>query len=131
MLPRVDVLASRVLLHPSDFERSRRFYAEGLGLAVFREWGEVSEGGVVFYIGGGLLELSGAATEPPSGAVRLLLQVRDVHAEWQRLISTGARIETEPETMPWGLIEMTVRDPDGFEIVLAEVPPNHPQRRSG
>ena len=51
----MDVLASRILVHPSDFERSRRFYAEDLGLAVFREWGDASEGGVVFYIGQGFL----------------------------------------------------------------------------
>ena len=118
-------------MHPSDFERSRRFYAEVLGLAVFREWGEESDGGVVFYIGAGLLELSGAAIEPPSGAVRLLLQVRDAHHEWQRLAAMGVPIDTEPETRPWGLIEMIVRDPDGLAIVLAEVPTNHPQRRSG
>ncbi|HZO37018.1 MAG TPA: VOC family protein [Solirubrobacteraceae bacterium] len=126
----MDVLASRVLLCPSDFERSRRFYAEALGLAVFREWGEGLDGGVVFYIGAGLLELSGAATEPPSDAVRLLLQVRDVRHEWARLEAMGVQIEDEPETKPWGLVEMVIRDPDGLAIILVEVPPNHPQRQA-
>jgi catechol 2,3-dioxygenase-like lactoylglutathione lyase family enzyme len=122
----VDVLASRVLLRPSDLERSLRFYGETLGLAVFREW----DGGVVFFIGAGLLEVSGSAGEPPSGSVRLLLQVRDVQQEWRRLAAAGVTIEDEPERKPWGLIEMVVRDPDGLAIVIVQVPPDHPQRRA-
>ncbi len=126
----MDVLASRIVLHPSDLERSRRFYGEALGLAVFREWGDRPAGGVVYYLGAGLLELSGSATEPPSGAIRLLLQVRDVHDEWRRLVAMGVPIEEEPELRPWGLIEMILRDPDGLTIILVEVPPDHPQRRA-
>jgi hypothetical protein len=29
---------------------------------------------------------------------------------------------------PWGLLEMTVRDPDGHALIFVEVPPEHPQR---
>jgi hypothetical protein len=46
----VDVLASRILLHPSDLERSLRFYGETLGLAVFREWRSGCNRGVVFFV---------------------------------------------------------------------------------
>ncbi len=35
--PAVEVLSSRVLLRPSDFERSCRFYGERLGLHVYPE----------------------------------------------------------------------------------------------
>jgi len=38
-----------------------------LGLAVFREWGDEHDGGVVFYIGAGLLEVSGAVIERRPG----------------------------------------------------------------
>jgi predicted enzyme related to lactoylglutathione lyase len=123
----VDVLASRILLHPRDVERSVRFYRDTLGLAIFREWAH----GTVFFLGAGLLEISGQSAEPPSGAIRLLLQVRDVDAEWRRLASAGVAIETPPERKPWGLIEMTARDPDGLALVLVEIPPDHPQRRAG
>jgi hypothetical protein len=34
----MEVLTSRVLLRPTDFECSFRFYAETLGLHVYREW---------------------------------------------------------------------------------------------
>src|ERR687897_3023606 len=54
-------LSSRVLVRPTDFERSFRFYAENLGLHVYREWGRGSTRGVVFFLGGGFLELSGSS----------------------------------------------------------------------
>jgi uncharacterized glyoxalase superfamily protein PhnB len=84
----------------------------------------------VFFLGAGLLEVSGSSDEPPSSAVRLLLQVRDVQREWRRLAAAGVVIEEEPTAKPWGLIEMVARDPDGLAIVIAEVPPHHPQRRA-
>ena len=101
-----------------------------LGLAVFREWGTGAHRGVVFFLGAGLLEVSGSSGEPPSGAVRLLLQVRDVQRERRRLAGAGVAIEEEPTGKPWGLIEMVARDPDGLAIVIVEVPPHHPQRRA-
>ena len=33
------------------------------------------------------------------------------------------------ERMPWGLIEGWIEDPDGLELRLVEVPPDHPLRR--
>jgi hypothetical protein len=35
----VEVLGSRILLHPSELERSHRFYRDQLGLAIYREFG--------------------------------------------------------------------------------------------
>ena len=57
----MEVLSIRVLLHPVDFERSFRFYAKSLGLHVYREGGCGSTKGVVFFFGGGFLELSGSS----------------------------------------------------------------------
>jgi len=61
----MDVLSSRVLLHPTDPERSRVFYRDTLGLAIYREFGSGPERGTVFFLGGGFLELSGHAAAPP------------------------------------------------------------------
>jgi hypothetical protein len=44
----MEVLSSRVLVHPADFERLFRFYAENLSLHVYREWSSGSTRGVVF-----------------------------------------------------------------------------------
>ena len=67
----MEVLSSRVLLQPVDFERSLRFYAESLGLHVYRQWGSGSTRGVVFFLGGGLLELSGSSRTGASESVGL------------------------------------------------------------
>ena len=53
----MEVLSSRILLRPANFERSFRFYAQTLGLHIYREWGSGSTRGVVFFLGGGFLEL--------------------------------------------------------------------------
>jgi catechol 2,3-dioxygenase-like lactoylglutathione lyase family enzyme len=126
----VEILASRILLHPTDLERSLRFYERTLGLAIYREWGSGSSRGVVFFLGaGGLLEVSGGSPEPPSEASGLVLQVRDLSATRRCLAERGVVVEAEPELKPWGLLELTVRDPDGFTLIFVEVPAEHPRRR--
>lgn len=124
----VHVLSSRVLVHPVDPERSRVFYGERLGLAVHREFGTGPERGTVYFLGGGFLELSGRAEEPPSPSVRLWLQVADVTAAHDELASRGVDILRPPVREPWGLVEMWIADPDGTRIVLVEVPADHPLR---
>ncbi|MEO3800567.1 VOC family protein [Nonomuraea sp. B1E8] len=123
----MEVLSSRILLRPNDLDRSRRFYAETLGLAVYREFGPPDHPGVVFFLGQGFLELSGSGGTGAGAA--LWLQVRDVAAEEQRLRRAGVTVLREARTEPWGLIETWIADPDGHRIVLVQVPPGHPLRR--
>ncbi len=126
----VEILSSRILLRPSDLQRSRRFYRDVLGLAIYREFGPPADPGVVFFLGQGLLEVSGHAAGPPADSVMMIwLQVRDVRAEHERLAAAGVRVLREPTAEPWGLIEMWIADPDGVRIVLVEVPADHPLRR--
>ena len=124
----MEVLSSRVLLHPTEFERSFRFYAENLGLHVYRQWSSGSTGGVVFFLGGGFLELSGSSRTELSESVSLWLQVRDVDAIRHELEEAGVDIIELPTDKPWGLREMQIRDPDGLRIVIVEVPETHPLR---
>lgn len=125
----VQVLQSRVLLRPQDFDASVAFYEEQVGLVRYRDWGDPVSG-VVFFLGGGFLELTrgGAGTELPAG-FRLWWQVPDVHAAADELAGRGVEIPVPPERKPWGLIECTVHDPDGTEVVLIETPVDHPLRR--
>jgi predicted enzyme related to lactoylglutathione lyase len=125
----MEVLSSRVLLRPTDFERSFRFYAEALGLHVYREWGSGSTRGVVFFLGGGFLELSGSSRTEASESVGLWLQVRDVDGVGGMLEEAGVDIIELPTDKPWGLREMHIRDPDGLRIVIVEVPETHRLRR--
>ncbi len=125
----MDVLSSRILLRPSDPDRSRSFYRDLLGLAICREFGPQEDPGLVFFLGQGLLEVSGHAADPAGCPVMIWIQVRDVHAEHARLAAAGVPVIREPMAEPWGLIEMWIEDPDGLRIILVEVPAGHPLRR--
>jgi predicted enzyme related to lactoylglutathione lyase len=125
----VEVLSSRILLRPADLGRSHHFYRDVLGLAIYREFGPPSDPGVVFFLGPGLLEVSGHSAGAAGNPVMIWLQVRNVNAEHERLAAAGVRILREPVAEPWGLTEMWIEDPDGVRIVLVEVPADHPIRR--
>ncbi len=124
----MDVLSSRVLLRPADPAASRRFYRDLMGLAVYREFGDPADPSLVFFVGGGFLEVSASAGDAPPN-VALWWQVRDVDAEYRRLAELGADVTRPPVTEPWGLREMWIKDPDGVRIVLVQVPDDHPLRR--
>ncbi|MDD7918164.1 VOC family protein [Actinomycetospora callitridis] len=119
----MEILSSRILVRPRDWELSRTFYAETLGLAVAREF----PGGVVFFLGTGYLELSKAGAVAV-GDDALWLQVRSLPDAVAELRGRGVTITREPAREPWGLDECWIADPDGRAIVLVEIPPGHPIR---
>ncbi|OBA83427.1 glyoxalase [Mycobacterium sp. 1164966.3] len=124
----MDILASRMLLRPADYQRSLSFYRDQIGLAIAREYGA----GTVFFAGQSLLELAGYGDPdhsrgPFPGA--LWLQVRDVRATQAELESRGVAIAREARREPWGLHEMHVTDPDGITLIFVQVPGDHPLRR--
>src|SRR4029453_13379192 len=122
----MDVLSSRVLLHPTDPERSRVFYRDRLGLAIYREFGSGPDRGTVFFLGGGFLELSGRAAAPPAPGMGLGVQGGGRATRRGELGERGVPILREPKREPWGLLEMWVADPDGVRICIVEVPEGHP-----
>ena len=124
----MEILASRMLFRPVDYQRSLSFYRDQIGLAIFRDYGA----GPVFYAGQSLIELAdhGApehSTGPFPGA--LWLQVRDVVGTQTELESRGVTIAREARQEPWGLHEMHVVDPDGVLLIFVQIPPEHPLRR--
>lgn len=125
----MEVLSSRVLLRPVDLERSLAFYGKTLGLAVYREFGAGEERGVVYFLGGGLLEVSGRSDRPAGPNLGLWLQVRDLDAAYGELVERGATVVRPPVLEPWGLRELWISDPDGVRIAVIEVPEDHPLRR--
>jgi predicted enzyme related to lactoylglutathione lyase len=125
----VEVLGSRVLLRPTDLARSHRFYGDTLGLAIYREFGDDPHRGVVYFLGGGFLEVSGHSEQPASPTLQLWLQVRNIDAAHRELAEAGVSILRPPANEPWGLREMWIADPDGVRIAVIEVPPDHPLRR--
>jgi predicted enzyme related to lactoylglutathione lyase len=125
----MEVLASRILIRPSDPQRSQRFYRKTLGLAVHREFGTHEQPGVVYFLGQGLLEVSGQAAPATQSPIAIWLQVRDVYAEHARLTANGVTVTRAPRQESWGLVEMWIEDPDQLKIVLVQVPDDHPLRR--
>ncbi len=119
----MEILASRVLIRPADYERSLAFYRDGIGLAVWREYGV----GTVFFAGQSLIELAGHG-QPNAGGT-IWLQVRDLYATQDELRDRGVPITREARQEPWGLHEMHVIDPDGVMLIFVQVPPEHPLRR--
>lgn len=124
----MEILASRVLFRPRDYERSVAFYRDGIGLAIAREY----SGGTVFYAGQSLVEIAGhggPADGAPPFPGALWLQVRDIAAAQDELRGRGVEIAREARREPWGLHEMHVADPDGVTLIFVEVPEDHPLRR--
>lgn len=127
------MLSSRVLLRPSDMDAAIDFYEHRLGLVRYREWGSPPYRGIVYFLGGGHLELTETPADQPlpeaPGGIRLWLQVADVARTCDELAERGVHIDEPPERKPWGLIEAVVHDPDSLEVVLIETPIDHPLRR--
>ncbi len=124
----MEVLSSRVLYGSPAFDSLRHFYEATLGLHVYREYGARAQVlGVVFFLGGGFLEITRAAEASPP--ITLWLQVRDAGAEEDRLRAAGVEVVKAAEEMPWGLVESWLRDPEGNELRLVDVPDDHPLRR--
>ncbi|MFE3003426.1 VOC family protein [Nocardia sp. NPDC059246] len=124
----MEILSSRVILRPRDYERTVEFYRDALELAIAREY----PGGTVFFAGQSLIEVAGhgrADDAPSRFAGAIWLQVRDCDDAAAELALRGVIIDRAPEREPWGLIEMWIRDPEGTPLVLVEVPANHPLRR--
>src|SRR6202011_6069017 len=124
----MEILASRMLIRPADYERSLAFYRDGIGLAVWREYGA----GTVFFAGQSLIELAGhgrAASEDGMSPGAIWLQVRALSHTQRELWERGVPIAREARQEPWGLHEMHVIDPDGVMLIFVQVPPEHPLRR--
>ncbi len=124
----MEILASRVLFRPADYQRSVDFYRDSVGLAIAREYG----GGTVFYAGQSLIELAGHGRPADTGGPfpgALWLQVRDLYATQADLQARGVTIAREARQEPWGLHEMQVSDPDGVTLIFVQVPETHPLRR--
>jgi catechol 2,3-dioxygenase-like lactoylglutathione lyase family enzyme len=124
----MEILASRMLFRPANYQRSLAFYRDQIGLAIARDYGA----GTVLYAGQSLIELAGYGSEERPGGPfpgALWLQVRDLKATQAELESRGVAIAREARQEPWGLHEMHVTDPDGVTLIFVEVPADHPLRR--
>ena len=125
------VLELRVALTTADFERSVKFYCDGLGIEPSAFWNNDGGHAVMLEMGRATLELFDEAQAQAvdrieagrrlSGQVRLALQVPDLQAALDRLLAHGATLVHEPVVTAWGDRNVRLQDPDGMQITLYEV----------
>jgi len=130
--PNYPILELRVALTVSDYERSIKFYCDGLGIEPAAIWNNGQGRALVLNMGNAALEIFDevqAATidqieaeQRISGQIRFALQVSDVKAAMERLLAHGATLIHPPIITPWGDYNVRLQDPDGMQITLFQVP---------
>jgi len=131
------ILELRVALTVSDYERSIKFYCDGLGIEPSAVWNNGQGRALVLEMGSATLELFDEAQAETidqieaeqriSGQIRFALQVPDVKAAMERLIAYGATLVHPPIITPWGDFNVRLQDPDGMQITLFQVPDSKEQ----
>ena len=134
--PKHPVLELRVALTTSDYERSVKFYCDGLGLEPAAIWNNGGGRALILDMGNATLEIFDEiqaqtidqieAEQRISGQVRFALEVPDLKAAMERLLEHGATLVHPPIITPWGDYNVRLQDPDGIQITLFQKP-DHPE----
>ena len=126
--PNYPVLELRVALTTSDYERSVKFYCDGLGIEPAAIWNNGQGQALLLNMGNATLEIFDEtqaeildqleAGRRISGQIRFALQVPDLKAAMERLLAHGATLIHPPIMTPWGDYNVRLQDPDGMQITL-------------
>jgi methylmalonyl-CoA/ethylmalonyl-CoA epimerase len=126
------VLEFRIALTVSDYERSIKFYCEGLGIEPAAIWNNDGGKALMLEMGNATLELFDErqaeiidgleAGNRVSGQVRFALQVPDLKSATKRLLEHGATLVHPPVQTPWGDVNVRLQDPDGMQVTLFQIP---------
>ena len=129
--PNNPILELRVALTARDFERSVKFYCDGLGLEPAQIWNNGEGRAFILNMGNATLELFDEAQaetidqietrQRVSGQIRFALQVHDLKTAVERLLAHGATLVHPPIVTPWGDYNARLQDPDGMQITLFQV----------
>jgi catechol 2,3-dioxygenase-like lactoylglutathione lyase family enzyme len=125
------ILELRIALTVKDYERSVKFYCEGLGIEPAAFWNNGDGKALMLNMGNAALEIFDEAQAETidqleagkrvSGEIRFALQVPDLEAAMKRLLAHGATLVHPPVTTPWGDRNARLQDPDGMQITLFQV----------
>ena len=133
--PKQPVLELRVALMTRDYERSVKFYCDGLGIEPAAIWNNGGGRALILEMGKATLEIFDEiqaqtidqieAEQRISGQVRFALEVPDLKAAMERLLEHGATLVHPPIITPWGDYNVRLQDPDGMQITLFQKPETH------
>ena len=125
------ILELRVALTAKDYERSVKFYCDGLGLEPAALWNNGGGQALILDMGKATLEVFDEAQAETidqieagkriSGQIRFALQVPDLKIAMEKLLAHGAILVHPPVTTPWGDYNVRLQDPDGMQITLFQV----------
>jgi catechol 2,3-dioxygenase-like lactoylglutathione lyase family enzyme len=126
------IFGLRVALTVKDYERSIKFYCDGLGIEPAAIWNNDGGRALMLNMGSATLEIFDETQaqvidqleveQRISGQVRFALQVPDLQAATERLLAHGATLVHAPVRTPWGDYNVRLQDPDGLQITLFQVP---------
>ena len=129
--PDYPILELRIALTVRDYERSVKFYCDGLGIEPAQFWDNEGGQALILNMGKATLEIFDEAQAETidrieagkrvSGQVRFALQVPDLNAAMERLLDHGATLAHPPVVTPWGDHNVRMQDSDGMQITLFQV----------
>jgi len=135
--PKHPVLELRVALTTNDYERSIKFYCDGLGIEPVAIWNNGDGRALILNMGNATLEIFDEtqaetidqieAEQRISGQIRFALEVPHLKAAMERLLAHGATLVHPPIITPWGDYNVRLQDPDGMQITLFQKPDNNEQ----
>jgi len=108
------------VLRSGDFERSRAFWTQTLGFSIAEEAGDPPRFGI-FKNGKACVFINAweGADPDPSPIWRAYFHTKSVDTLAKELRANGAKV-TGPTDQPWGMREITLRDPDGNLICFGQ-----------
>ena len=117
----------RPMLGVADPQRTVAFYCDRLGFRVCARfehdgrlcWAHLARDKAEFMITGPISALQEESARKALGCVILYLSVDDVRAFREESVASGVEV-CEPVQRFYGMLEVELRDPDGYTILVGE-----------
>ncbi len=125
-MPALDVGTFTVSMTANDLDKSLKFYVDGLGFGITREFEKDGKrSGVMLNAGQANLAISqddfSKGKDRPKGVAMSLYfeTTQDVAAVANRLKAAGFTLLSGPEKFSWGPTGFVAADPDGWKCMVA------------